>query len=45
LHGSDAETDIGYRVLSWNFSNGSGTQQFRSSMMLYGPLAGLTVHF
>lgn len=44
MFGKRAEAGVGYRALHWNFSDGTGPQQFKWDATLQGPLIGLLVH-
>jgi hypothetical protein len=45
LFDADASADFGYRALSWRFSNGGGSQEFKWSANFHGPVIGLMFHF
>lgn len=45
LWGKDAAITFGYRALSEDYSDGSGTEEFKWDVILHGPIVGFTINF
>jgi len=45
IHGIPVDGYVGFRALSADFSQGSGTSKFEWNNVIYGPVIGATMRF